>query len=166
MVVDQYRLFGVPSFAAFLDVHVKRMSLVAVKQGGNSLVRIWISMAFAALCAGVSAFIYEANVNPGHGPMSPWYLGVVAGFAASVWALFVFPRMGRWWVSDALWIAAAYPCVGATTGFLIAFGHPIGIYSGAFVALTLPLKFPLMVLPTYLLGAALAFLLPRILPST
>lgn len=127
--------------------------------------RIWISIAFTALCAEGSAFIYEANVNPGHGPMSPWYMAGAASIAASVWAFFVFPMMGRWWVADGMWIAAAYPCVGALTGLLVAIGHPLGIYYGALVAITLSLQFPLVILPIYLFGAALAFLLPRILQS-
>ena len=164
-MVVPHNLFGVPNFATFLDVHVKSLPRDARIQGGINSVRSWISVAFAALCAGGSAFIYEANVNPGHGPMSPWYIAGVAGFAASVWALFVFPRMGRGWVTDVLWIAAAYPCVGAIAGFLIAFGQPIGIPFGAYVAVNLPLQFPLMILPIYIFGAALAFLLPRILQN-
>ena len=88
-----------------------------------------------------------------------------ASTAAGVWAFFVFPRMGRSWVSDGMWIAAAYPCVGALTGLLVAFGHPLGIYFGALVAITLPLQFPLIIVPIYLLGATLAFLLPRIRQS-
>jgi len=137
-----------------------------MRQGRTSSVGIWISMVFAALCAGGSAFIYEANVNPGHGPMSPWYMAGVAGAAACVWAYFVFPRMGRGWIKDVLWIAAAYPFVGAITGFLVAFGQPIGITLGAYVAINLPWQFPVVVLPIYLIGATMAFLLPRMLPST
>ena len=123
-------------------------------------------MVFAALCAGSSAFIFEANVNSGHGPMSPWYMAGLAGISASGWALFVIPKMGGRWFTDILWISAAFPCIGAITGFLVAFGQPIGIPFGALVAIKLPLQFPLMVLPIYIFGAVLAFLLPRILPST
>ncbi|MFK7880137.1 hypothetical protein [Roseobacter sp.] len=165
MIDAQHSQFGVPNFATFLDVHVINLPLDVVIQGGIGAVRIWISVAFTALCAGSCAFIYEANVNPGHGPMSPWYMAGAASIAASVWAFYVFPRMGRWWVTDGLWIAAAYPCVGAITGSLVAVGHPLGIYSGALIAITLPLQFPLMILPVYILGAALAFLLPRIQQS-
>ena len=157
--------FGVPNFSTFLDVYVKDLPLDVVIQRRIGSVKIWISMVFSALCAGSSAFIYDANGNPGHGPMSPWYMAGAASIAASVWAFFVFPRMGRWWVADGLWIAAAYPCVGAITGSLVAVGHPLGIYSGALVAINLPLQFPLTILPIYIFGAALAFLLPRILQS-
>ena len=123
-------------------------------------------MAFAALCAGGSAFIYEADVNLGHGPMSPRYLSGAASIAACVWVFYVFPRMGNGWATDVLSIAAAYPCVGGMTGFLIAFWQPIGIPFGASVAINLPWLFPVIVLPIYLSGAAVIFLLPRIWQST
>lgn len=122
-------------------------------------------MIFAALCAGGSAFIYQADVNPGDGPMSAWFMAGVAGVAACVWAYFVFPKMGRGWFRDVLLIAAAYPCVGGIAGFLIAFGKPVGILVGGYVAFILPWQFPVVVLPIYLTGAAVAFLLPRMFPS-
>lgn len=162
LMVARINLFGVPIFASFLYVNLKGSSCNARIQGRINSVRICISMVFAALCAGGSAFIYEADVNPGHGPMSPWYMAGIAAFAASVWALSVFPRMGKGWVTDVLWIVAAYPCVGAIAGFFIAFGHPIGILSGAYIAIVLPLLFQPMICTFYISGAALAFILPRI----
>ncbi|AXI47824.1 hypothetical protein C1J03_18500 [Sulfitobacter sp. SK012] len=121
-----------------------------------------ISLFFAALCASLSAFVYEAGVNPGHDPTSPWYVAGIAGFAAGAWAWAVFPRMGRHWLKDILWIAGAFPCVGAMTGALLSFGHPLGIIGGLRVALDLPFLFPEVIAPLYLFGAGLAFLLPRI----
>lgn len=65
-----------------------------------------ISFFFAALCAGLSAFIYEAGVNSGHDPTSPWFIAGIAGFAAGAWAWAwawaVFTWMGRHWLKDAL----------------------------------------------------------------
>lgn len=121
-----------------------------------------ISFFFAALYAGLSAFVYDAGVNSGHGPTSPWYIAGIAGFAAGTWAWAIFPRMGRHWLKDILWIAAAYPSVGAVTGALLSSAHPLGIIAGLHVALYLPFIFPEVIVPIYLSGAGLAFLLPRI----
>lgn len=134
----------------------------ALIKGEFQSMKTWISIAIAALCAGSSAFVYDANANPGHGSMSPWYMAGVAGLAAGAWAWFVFPKMGKGWVTDVLWITAAFPCIGAVAGLLGALGHPLGILFGVYVAVMLPVLFPVKVLPIYLVGAVLAFTLPRI----
>lgn len=48
------------------------------------------------------------------------------------------------------------------TGALLSYGHPLGIIAGFRVALNLPFTFPEVIVPIYLSGAGLAFLLPRI----
>ncbi|WP_368187142.1 hypothetical protein [Aestuariibius sp. HNIBRBA575] len=136
-----------------------------IKQVFRSM-KTMVSIVLAALCAGSSAFIYEANVNPGHGAMSPWNIAGIASLAAGAWAWIVFPKMGRGWITDLLWITAAFPFVGGVAGLLAALGHPLGILMGAYVALMLPVLFPVKVLPIYLIGAMLAFTLPRVSPRT
>jgi len=124
----------------------------------------WISGGLAGTCAAVSAYHYVTNVNPGHGPGSALFVAGLAAVVGLIWALWVFPRMGRDVVRDLIWIVAAFPCVGAAVGLLAGFGTPIGLAAGVFVAITLPFQFPAEILPVYLCGAALAFLLPRIQP--
>jgi len=121
-----------------------------------------LSGGLAAICAGSAAYHYEALVNPGHGQSSAWFMAGLAAVVGLIWALFVFPRMGRAVVADMLWILAAFPAVGAATGLIAGVGTPIGLGVGAFVAVSLPFMFPAEILPIYLYGAGLAFLLPRI----
>lgn len=123
-------------------------------------------MVITAFCAGTSAFIFEASPDLGHGQFGPFATALIAAIAGGCWAFLVSPKMGRSWVLDCLWIAAAYPSVGAFAGFMIAFGQPIGIPFGAYLAITLPLLFPKSVLPIYILGAIAAFLLPRALRNS
>lgn len=121
----------------------------------------WISILATSLCAGASAFIYETHVNPGHGSISPLILAGIVAFAASIWAWFVFPHMGKQWAIDLLTILLAYPAVGALAGILVSLGSPIGAWGGVLVAVSLPLQLPKVILPIYFLGAVLAFVLPR-----
>ncbi|WP_218588662.1 hypothetical protein [Marivita hallyeonensis] len=121
----------------------------------------WISVLLAVICASVSGFVYEANVNSGHSPFSRYHVGATSGFAAGIWAWNIFSRMGQSWWQDLLWICAAFPLVGALAGALIGFGHPIGIIAGVQVALRLPQMFPEIIVPVYLVGAVAAFILPR-----
>ncbi|MBO9397578.1 hypothetical protein J7400_12895 [Shimia sp. R9_2] len=121
----------------------------------------WLSIAVAFACAAFSTYVYDTQVNPGHGINHALLMAGVAGLAASYWAWKVFPRMGNKWYIDLIWIAAAFPCVGGLTGAIISFGHPLGIWMGVMVSYSLPLMFAKVIVPTYAFGAVVAFLLPR-----
>jgi Na+/melibiose symporter-like transporter len=113
-------------------------------------------MALASAVAASSAWTYMVRVNPGD--EAEGFFAVLAALAAGLWVALVFPRMGRSVTRDALYIAAAFPAVGALTGVLLG---PVGVVGGAYVAVTLPFYHPMPILPLYAAGVLGAWYLPR-----
>lgn len=113
-----------------------------------------------ALIAGSSAAYWAGASSE---DFSPLLAGLSAGFFAFLWGALVFHRMGKSYIKDTLWILLGFVFIGSWTGTVMSYGLvPLGVPMGIYVAIVLPLEYPLVIGPVYIVGIFLAYCLPRI----
>ena len=116
-----------------------------------------LAIAIASFIAAACAWDYMITVNPGD--EAEGSMAVLAAVSAGGWVYFVFPKMGRSRLLDLGFILVAFPIVGMMTGLI---GGPIGVFIGAYVAITLPFVDPYPATLLYMFGAFSAWILPRL----
>lgn len=118
------------------------------------------SLFSVAIIAGFSA-AYWAGASAED--FSPLLAGLSAGFFGFFWGALVFHRMGKSYIKDTLWILLGFAFIGSLTGTIMSYGLlPLGVPMGIYVAIALPLEYPLVIGPVYIVGIFLAYWLPRI----
>lgn len=71
--------------------------------------------------------------------------------------------MGKSYVKYTLWILLGFAFIGSWTGTVMSYGLvPLGVPMGIYVAIVLPLEYPIVIGPVYIVGISLAYCLPRI----